>query len=135
MHPGINDLCEVMDASSSVNTSVIYKKLESQESQMNLPGQVQKADTDASKLNQKEDVKIIEDCRQYRQISVQMLENFETIWDGPFGGTNVAKHCIELETPSRRSVQSTSYRAELEERDFRKQEVERMLAGKVIEPA
>lgn len=64
-----------------------------------------------------------------------MLEEFQTISDGYIEQASVAKHYIELEPCSQRSIHLTPCRAGFRAKNFEIKEVEPILAENVIESA
>lgn len=57
------------------------------------------------------------------------------MWDGPFGQTNIVKHCIERTRKNTQPVRSAPYRAGPKTEGFKKVGIDKMLWQKVIEPA
>lgn len=57
------------------------------------------------------------------------------MWDGHFGGFNVAKHRFELSPVDAKRIQSLLYKASPKACEFDRIKVNKMLSRKVIEPA
>ena len=69
-----------------------------------------------------------------RERILDMLGEFEEMWNGRLGRIDAAKHRIQL-TPEARPVFQAPYRAGQKAREFVKEEVTRMLRDGVIEPS
>ena len=63
-----------------------------------------------------------------------MLTDFDDMWSGRLGTINATKHHINVD-PSAQPIYQQPYRAGPKAREFEKQEIDRMLAEKVIEPS
>lgn len=72
---------------------------------------------------------------QYRQQLIDMLSEFESMWDGHLGRISTAKHRIELSDPNTAPVLSAPPHDGPKTREFERIEVDKMLAENVIEPA
>lgn len=64
-----------------------------------------------------------------------MLTEIEGLWDGHLGRINVADHRTELFEDTAKPVHRILYRTGPKTREFGKNEIDEMLAQKVIEPA
>lgn len=66
---------------------------------------------------------------------INMLGQFEQMWDSQLGLTRAAKHRIELTFPDSHLIHSAPYWAGPKGRSFEKDEIDKMVALKVIESA
>ena len=90
--------------------------------------------TETTDKNWREDVQIGLEDDESRQKVLDLLEDFDDMWSGDLGTISVTKHRIDLEEDSRPVFQQP-YRSGLKARQFERDEVNRMLAAKVIEPS
>lgn len=65
---------------------------------------------------------------------IDMLTNFQSMWDGQLRRVSVAKHRIKLFDESTPTVHSAPYRAAPKAREFEIVKIENMLSQKIIEP-
>lgn len=72
---------------------------------------------------------------QYRQQCIDILSELESRWDGHLGRISTAKHRIEPNDPTIVLVHSDPYRAGPKKCEFERIKIDKMLAGKIIEPA
>lgn len=66
---------------------------------------------------------------------VQMLTQFENVWDGHVQSTKAVQHLMELKNSKHCPMHSAPNRAGPESRDFEREETKRMLAMNAIELA
>lgn len=92
---------------------------------------------DEEKLNKDchEDVQLPAKFKTHQSAFSEMLEELESMSDGHPGGINVSKYRINLLNSEVRPVDSTPYRAGLQQGYFAAAEIIRMLAEKIIQSA
>lgn len=85
--------------------------------------------------NWPDEVDLSNNYGQYCQQFIDMLSEFEHMWDRHLGRINAAKHRIELNDRNTAPVHSTPYRAGPKTRGFERVKIDKMLVGNIIEPA
>lgn len=80
-----------------------------------------------------EEGKLSEKYSKYRDEFLDLLSEYLT--DGHLGRINVEKHRIKLVHDNLRPMRWSQYRAGPKKREFKKTEIVKMIAQKVLEPA
>lgn len=73
--------------------------------------------------------------QEYEEDFVNMVSEFDAVWDGHLGWSSIAILRIELTSDDNRPIHAAPYRAGPKPQEFERSEIERMLAMTVIEPA
>lgn len=76
-----------------------------------------------------------EEKLMYHEKFISILEQFESMWAGNYGLIKAVQPRIELTKKHGQRTHSAPYWADPKAREFKKQEVDRMLAMNVIQPA
>lgn len=88
-----------------------------------------------TKWRWKDEVHLLHDYPKYRIEDINMLLEFESMWDAPLDSVDAAQPRIELSPEDTRSVHYAAYRTRTRACKSRKNEIANMLALEVIEPA
>lgn len=80
-------------------------------------------------------IKIHKKYKEYREAFLEILQPFQSMWDGHVGPINIAPHLIELTSTYIRPIHSAIYRTSTKARESEKREIDRILKENVIDPA
>lgn len=94
---------------------------------------VKKSD-EVLKTNWREDLTPLDEYSGYSEKFINLLTQFESMWYRHRGSIKVL-HQVDIEMMDKRPKHSAPYHAGPNARDFKKQEINRMFAMDVIEPA
>lgn len=85
--------------------------------------------------NWRTNAEISNDYNAYQAKLLDVLFEFQHMWDRHFGEIRAGEHRVELTPVDERSINSESCRAGPRTRGFEKQETDKVLPMDVIEPA
>lgn len=114
-------------------SAVNYKPPLDRTTQQERHATVQNKDTERLTHDWRNKIDISEKYDEYQNSFVDMLSQFQHLWDGHLGRIATAKHRIELIDPTTLPVHSVPYRACPKTREFEKLEVAKMLNDNIIE--
>lgn len=83
----------------------------------------------------RDNIEIPPEYATYRAQFTNMLENYHEIWDGHLRQINKGTSRVELFSPGARQIHAVPYGAGLKARGAERDEVDKMLAITIIEPA
>lgn len=86
-------------------------------------------------FNLREELKAPKALVAYRYNFVEMLAQYENMWDGHLESMKTVQHRIELEKSKNRPIHLARYRYRPKATEPDKRQIERMVAMDVIEPA
>lgn len=93
------------------------------------------ADTLNTNENWKNIINLRPEFNTYCTKYINILEQFQAAWDGHLQQINTGPHRVELSSPEGRPIHVVPYHADQEAREAEKEEIDRMLAIQVDEPA
>ncbi len=96
--------------------------------------EVLEADKTALNEDWRDAVLIDTKYEHYKEKLIEVLEPFQSMWDGRIGTVNITKHRIELE-PGTKPVNQQPYRAGPRQRELELIEIRKILEQDIIEPA
>ena len=123
-------------AGETVNAIPHYKEKENQETKFARHRNVDKSDEKRLEEDWRDEINFNDKkYAEFKEPFLDMMSNFSDMWDGRLGTITAAKHRIDLDPVDSRPIHSAPYRAGPKAREFEKQEIQKMLAMNVIEPA